>query len=77
MASDTSGNVNTISILYQSLITRKFKKSILQKKQFPAFWLNLMDKSHSHKGVRRVANLQTICPRHIELGLANARVASG
>ena len=30
-----------------------------------------------HKGIRRVANLKAVCPRHIEFGLSNARVASG
>ena len=34
-------------------------------------------KKIAKKGIRRVANLQAICPRHFEFGLANARVASG
>ena len=29
------------------------------------------------KGIRTVANLWVICPRHIGFGLTNARVASG
>ena len=29
------------------------------------------------KGIRTVANLEVICPRHIGFGLANTRVASG